>query len=121
MNRRALLAATLLMIIPACTSVPPETAGTTVHRESPRQNRETRTDGERLFRQFCASCHPDGGNVSDPARSLHKAALKARRITTPDDIVRIMRQPASRMIAFDRSSLPDEEAFTIAAYILKTY
>lgn len=78
-------------------------------------------DGESLFKQYCASCHPDGGNVSDPERSLYGSALKKNHISTPEDIVRIMRKPLSRMIRFDPSVLSDRDARLIAEYILKTF
>lgn len=78
-------------------------------------------DGESLFKQYCASCHPDGGNVSDPERTLFGSALKRNRIATPEDIVRVMRNPLSRMIRFDPSTLSDKDARAIAEYILKTF
>ena len=78
-------------------------------------------DGEALYKQFCASCHPDGGNVNDPKMNLHGAAMRANRITTPDDVVRIMRTPISRMIRFDAAMLPDREARAIGEYVLKTF
>lgn len=78
-------------------------------------------DGEILFKQYCSSCHPDGGNVNDPKMNLHGSAMRANRITTPDDVVRIMRQPISRMIRFDATMLPDREARAIAEYVLKTF
>ncbi len=78
-------------------------------------------DGEALFRQYCAPCHPDGGNVSDPQRTLHGSVLKRRHISTSGDIVRIMRNPLSRMIRFDVSSLSDRDARAIADYILTTF
>lgn len=83
--------------------------------------REPLRDGEALFRQYCAACHPDGGNVSDPRRTLYGSALKSNHITTPEDIVRIMRNPLSRMIRFDRSTLSDRDARAIAEYVLKTF
>lgn len=78
-------------------------------------------DGEALFRQYCAACHPDGGNVSDPKRTLYGSALKKNHIATPEDIVRIMRKPLSRMIRFDPSTLSDRDARAIAEYVLKTF
>jgi len=78
-------------------------------------------DGEALFKQYCAACHPNGGNVSDPDRSLYGSNLKRNHITTPEDIVRIMRRPLSRMIRFDAETLPDGEARAIAEYVLKTF
>jgi cytochrome c6 len=82
---------------------------------------EQAPDGKALFKQYCASCHPDGGNVSDPKRTLHGSALKRNKITTPEDIVRIMRNPLSRMIRFDPSTLSDRDARAIAEYILVTF
>jgi len=78
-------------------------------------------DGEALFRQYCAPCHPDGGNVSDPARTLHGSVLKSKHITSPEDIVRIMRHPLSRMIRFDAATVSDEDARAIAEYVLKAF
>jgi cytochrome c6 len=77
--------------------------------------------GEALFKQYCSSCHPNGGNVSDPERTLYVSVLKSRHITTPGDVVRIMRHPISRMIRFDASTLSDRDARTIAEYVLKTF
>ena len=78
-------------------------------------------DGEALFKQYCASCHPNGGNVSDPERTLHGSVLKKKHINTPEDIVNIMRKPLSRMIRFDAATLSDREARVIAEYVLKTF
>src|SRR5690242_18823874 len=44
---------------------------------------ELMLNGEALFKQYCANCHPDGGNVSDPQRTLRSSALKANHITRP--------------------------------------
>jgi cytochrome c6 len=77
--------------------------------------------GEELFRQFCNNCHPDGGNVSDPERTLHGSVLRKNHITKPEDIVRIMRTPLSRMIRFDAEAISDKDARTIAEYILTTF
>ena len=78
-------------------------------------------DGAALFKQYCSSCHPDGGNVNDPKMNLHGTAMRANRITTPEDVVRVMRTPISRMIRFDATMLPDREARAIAEYVLKTF
>lgn len=78
-------------------------------------------DGEALFRQYCANCHPNGGNISDPKRTLRGPVLRSNHITRPEDIVRIMRNPLSRMIRFDPSTLSDRDARLIAEYILTTF
>jgi cytochrome c6 len=82
---------------------------------------EPARDGEALFKQYCAACHPNGGNVNDPERSLYGSVLRRKQITTPEDIVRIMRNPLSRMIRFDPSTLSDRDARAIAEYVLKAF
>jgi cytochrome c6 len=77
--------------------------------------------GEQLYKHYCASCHPDGGNVSDPKNNLRKSTLKAKRITKPEDIIKIMRKPVSRMISFDESVLSNEDARAIAEYVLEAF
>ena len=77
--------------------------------------------GETLFKQYCAACHPDGGNVSDPERTLRGSALRSHHITTPRDIVHIMRTPIFRMISFDAATLSDKDATAIADYVLYTF
>lgn len=77
--------------------------------------------GEALFKQYCSSCHPNGGNVSDPRRPLYGSALKRNHLTRPEDIVRIMRNPVSRMIRFDVTTLSDKDALAIAEYILVAF
>ena len=79
------------------------------------------SSGEALFKQYCSTCHPNGGNVSDPRHPLYGSALRRNHITTPEDIVRIMRNPLSRMIRFDRSTLSDKDAGAIAEYVLATF
>ena len=90
-----------------------EPAGSSLQRQAGR--------GEALFRQFCANCHPDGANVSDPARNLHRSTLRANGINKPEDIIRIMRHPISRMLRFDQSTLSDQDARAIAEYVLETF
>ncbi len=77
--------------------------------------------GAALFKQYCSPCHPDGGNVSDPERTLHGSALRAHHINRAEDIIRIMRHPISRMIRFDESTISDKDAREIADYVLKTF
>ncbi|GFE60156.1 c-type cytochrome [Geobacter sp. AOG2] len=77
--------------------------------------------GEDLFKQYCAACHPDGGNVSDPERTLRGSVLRSHHIVRPEDIVRIMRTPISRMIRFDASTLSDRDARAIAEYVLYAF
>jgi cytochrome c6 len=80
-----------------------------------------KNSGEELFKQHCAVCHPDGGNIIDPEDTLHKKDLKAHKITKPTDIVKIMRNPGPGMTNFDKKTIPDKDAQKIAEYILKIF
>lgn len=77
--------------------------------------------GEALFKQHCAVCHPDGGNVINPKKTLHKKDMSANKIKTAKDIIRIMRNPGPGMLKFDEATIPNDEARKIAEYVLKTY
>ena len=77
--------------------------------------------GERLFKQYCSPCHPDGGNVTEPHRTLRGSDLKANNINSPVDIVRIMRNPKPRMIRFDVETISDGDAMAIAECILTKF
>lgn len=77
--------------------------------------------GEALFKQHCAVCHPDGGNIVKPGYTLHSKDLKARNISKPEDIVRIMRNPGQGMNRFGEATIPDRDAMAIAEYVLNTF
>jgi cytochrome c6 len=77
--------------------------------------------GGSLFKEHCSVCHPDGGNIINPKKPLHKKALEANNIKTKDDIVRLMRKPGPGMTTFDVKTIPDKEAREIAEYIIKTF
>ncbi len=86
--------------------------------------------GEDLFMQHCAACHPDGGNVINPKKTLHKKDREANGIVTAEDIVNKIRNPGptpthpqewAGMKKFDRRTIPDEDALKIAEYVLKTF
>lgn len=88
------------------------------------------TEGEFLFKEHCSVCHPDGGNVVNPLKTLHKKDLDANNIKTAEDIVKKMRNPGpvpthpqewSGMKIFDRKKISDEQALQIAEFILKTF
>ncbi len=78
-------------------------------------------DGQALFQQHCAVCHPGGGNIINPLKVLDGETLAANGIETIDDIVGIMRQPGPGMSSFDKDLLSDQEAERIAEYILQSY
>ena len=79
------------------------------------------SSGEVEFKQHCAVCHPDGGNIINPQKTLHRKNLKASNIKTPEDIIAKMRNPGPGMTKFDEKTIPDEEARKIAEYILETF
>ncbi|MGE5173140.1 MAG: c-type cytochrome [Betaproteobacteria bacterium] len=79
------------------------------------------TSGEKLFMANCKVCHPDGGNIVNPKKTLHKADRDANNVKTAADIVHIMRNPGPGMTKFDEKTIPDKEAHEIASYILKTF
>ena len=78
-------------------------------------------NGEALFKQHCAACHPDGGNIVNPLKTLHKKDRDANGIKTSSDIVGKMRNPGPGMTQFDEKTIPDKDAVAIAGYILKTF
>lgn len=117
--RACSIAAVAICFLGGCSKK--ETPRTAPVQQAAMNPQEKTQSGEALFRQFCHNCHPDGGNVSDPKRTLHGSALRKNRITTPEDIVRIMRNPRSRMIRFDAGTISDKDARTIAEYVLITF
>jgi cytochrome c6 len=77
--------------------------------------------GEKLFNEHCVMCHPDGGNIINPEKTLHKKELTEYKITKPGDIVALMRNPGPGMTRFDKEKIPDEFAEKIARYIFDTF
>src|SRR5512142_1645175 len=72
--------------------------------------RDSGLSGEALFMSHCSGCHPDGGNVKYPQKSLDRMTLAANGITTPQQIVHLMRHPGRGMKAFDRGTISDADA-----------
>ncbi|MBU5612235.1 c-type cytochrome [Geomonas azotofigens] len=77
--------------------------------------------GAQLFKERCAPCHPNGGNVINPKKTLHGGVLADNGVTTPAGIVARMRNPGPGMTRFDEGTIPDADARLIADYILATY
>ena len=78
-------------------------------------------NGEALFKQHCSVCHPDGGNIVNPQKTLHKKDREINGVKTASDIVNKMRNPGPGMTQFDEKTIPEQDAKYIAAYILKTF
>lgn len=80
-----------------------------------------KVDAKAKFDQHCVACHPKGGNIVNPKKTLSKKDLAANGIKTEKDIVAKMRNPGAGMTKFDAKSVPDAEANAIAKYILVTF
>jgi cytochrome c6 len=77
--------------------------------------------GEAKFKALCIVCHPEGGNVMNPKKTLHKEDREANNVKTADDIVARMRNPGPGMTKFDEKTVSDKDAHAIAEYVLKTF
>jgi cytochrome c6 len=86
--------------------------------------------GESLFNRHCVSCHPNGGNILNPKKTLYIKDLQTNNIVTAEDIVKKIRNPGpvpthpqewAGMTMFDEKKISNENALKIADYILKTF
>lgn len=77
--------------------------------------------GEGLFKDHCAVCHPDGGNIVNAQKTLHKADREANGVKKAADVVKLMRNPGPGMSKFDKETISDKDAKKIAEYVLKTF
>jgi cytochrome c6 len=88
---------------------------------APAQGAGADKGGEALFKEHCAVCHPDGGNIVNPKKTLHQKDREANNARTAEDIIKLMRKPGPGMSTFDQKTLSDKDAAEIARYILKTF
>lgn len=77
--------------------------------------------GAAEFKEHCAICHPEGGNIINPKKTLHKGDREVNNVRNEADIVKIMRKPGPGMTTFDEKTISNDEAKAIAKYILKTF
>jgi cytochrome c6 len=77
--------------------------------------------GETEFKEHCAACHADGGNIIKADKTLSREDREKHGIKTAKDIVNIMRKPGEGMTIFDKKTVSDKEAKAIADYIMKTF
>ncbi|HBG07072.1 MAG: cytochrome C [Geobacteraceae bacterium GWC2_58_44] len=83
---------------------------------------ETGLTGEQLYKQYCAVCHPNGGNTITPQKTLGAKGMAERsKITKPEDIVRVMRNPGPGMNKFDEATISEGDAKKIGEYVLATF
>lgn len=69
---------------------------------------------EALFKEKCAVCHPDGGNLMNPKRAL-------KGIKRVDTIIRKIRNGGGGMPAFDAKTISDADTGQLANYIINTF
>lgn len=103
---------------PAPAASAPATAPATTPPSAPAEPGKTGAD---LFKQYCTVCHPDGGNTINPKKTLKAKALAESKITKPEDVVRVMRNPGPGMNKFDEATVPDSDAKKIGEYVLATF
>lgn len=73
----------------------------------------TSTGGE-IFKANCSVCHPHGGNVMRPDKTL-------KGIRNPERIIRQVRNGGGGMPSFDAKTISDTDAKRLAEYIMKTF
>lgn len=78
-------------------------------------------EGEALFKQHCVACHPNGGNIVNPKKTLSKKDLQANNAWSKEGIVKVIRNPGPGMLAFDQKTLSDKDAHEIAEYVMKAF
>jgi cytochrome c6 len=78
-------------------------------------------DGKADFEMFCSGCHPQGGNVINPAKTLRKMDREANGVKSAADIVKLMRKPGEGMRTYTREDISNKRAKALAEYILKTF
>ena len=107
--KKSLTAALCTLALAAATTVPAAEAA------------KKASTGEELFMKHCAVCHPNGGNIVNPKKTLSKKDREANGFKTAKDLVKNMRNPGPGMNKFDTKTLPDKDAKAIADYVLKTF
>ncbi len=73
----------------------------------------TSTGGE-IFKANCSVCHPHGGNVMRPDKTL-------KGIRNPGKIITQVRSGGGGMPSFDAKTISDADAKQLAEYIMKTF
>lgn len=89
--------------------------------EKPAATQKATEAGAALFKLHCALCHPDGQNIIKKEKTLFRKDLEANGIKTPEDIIKVLRNPGPGMRKFDENTLPDTDAREIAVYVFDTF
>ncbi len=85
------------------------------------QKASSQNAGEAKFKELCSMCHPDGGNIVNPKKTLHKKDRETTGVKTESDIIKLMRHPGPGMTTFDEKTVPDKVASEIAKYVITTF
>ena len=78
-------------------------------------------NGEAEFKKYCSACHPNGGNIVRPKKTLSKTDREKNNVKNAGDIIQKMRKPGEGMTTFDAKTLPETEVKKIADYIIATF
>ena len=70
--------------------------------------------GDTLFKSMCAPCHPDGGNIIKPTKTLKGMKSSGR-------IIKKVRTGGGGMPGFDTKAISDTDVKQLADYIIKTF
>lgn len=81
----------------------------------------SKNTGEAEFKEHCAICHPEGGNVINPKKTLHKSDREANNIRSEADIIKLIRKPGPGMTTFDEKTITAAQAKEVAKYIFKSF
>ena len=86
-----------------------------------RPEQQPSVTGEALFLRHCSGCHPQGRNLLYTQKDLRRLTLTANGITTPQAVVKVMRNPGQGMPRFNETIIPAPQALSIAHYLLEKF
>ena len=94
-----------------------------IHAQGNAQENQENIAGKQLFLKHCAVCHPDGGNVINPRKTLGKNDLEKNNLNSIDALVRYMKDPGPGMpkLVHEDREITIEQAREIAAYTINTF
>lgn len=79
--------------------------------------------GKGLFEKHCAVCHPNGGNIVNPNKTLRRKHLDANGFNSAAALAAYMQNPGPGMprLVHENREITVEQAQSIAAYILTAF
>lgn len=79
--------------------------------------------GEMLFVENCSRCHPNGGNIINPSKTLKQGTLAANNLQKEDALLTYLLNPGPgmpRLIHRD-TGLSEPDARKLIHYIMETF